>query len=152
MADKLYGLTDADLPILKEMKEDYLRRKGSNPGGRGRGWFDLEDPTAPECYVAWVGADGIPALNDQDTTGIGTEAGTGTGSAQMDDVVGSAVCEVYQMRIENGSRKLFAKGFTRRVHNLMTTAVPGSRWILIHRDKYGTWWVNPLPFDLEACP
>lgn len=150
MPEPRYNLTEADVVLLREMADEYRRQRiGQPPRHTGK----PQEPTAPEVYVAWVPSGGIPALNDQDTTGTGTEEGTGTGSSQLDDVVGSAVCEIYHMVVDGfGNRRLHRTGFTKRVHNLMTVGVPGSKWALISRDKFGAWWVSPILLDLSECP
>lgn len=147
MGETRYNLSADDVRLLRDMADEYRRRR---PPPRHPAPAD-DTVTAPEVYVVWVGPDGIPGLNDMGTTGTGTEAGTGTGSAQDDDEVGSAVCQVYRMRIENGARKMFGQNFTRRIHNLMTTAIPGTSWQLAVRDKFGTFWVVPIPLGMAEC-
>lgn len=115
-----------------------------------RNWsVDVGTNQAPEVYVARVGPGGIPAL-DENTT-----SGTGTGSVALrDDVPGAADdCTVYRV-VDNGSPTpaptvLEAFEMGARVYNFSTTAVAGNAWVALLRDKFGFWLA--MPFDATAA-
>jgi|SRR5579884_116424 hypothetical protein len=88
------------------------------------------DNTAPEVYAALTPSGGIPAINFE---------GTGTGSGNCP---GSAVCEIYRFLNPTTTCDLLPQKFSKTVHNL-GSAIPGHSWILVTRDKYGTWWAVP---------
>lgn len=127
MSDTRHYLTDADVELLQEMIRLH-QNKRHNPALRP---FD-EEPNLqpPEVYVALAPMGGIPAL-----TGAGT------------DIDATAtICEIYKLSAVSGPGTdpgfpLVDAGFTQPVYNLFN-AVPANSWVLVEKDKYGTWWVS----------
>lgn len=131
MAERGYLLTESDVLVLKELIADFKRTKKPQKSSYRESESDL---LPPEVYTAWVPGEGIPAISAE----IGTETGTGTGTgAGYNDTVSSAVCDIYR---KDSNDILRYTGLTRPVYNLSATAVPGNRWILASRDKWGTWY------------
>ena len=117
-------LTEKDQEILRAFL-DRVRHLQPPPGNSA---YD-DDDMAPEVYVARSPADGILALSEQ--------AGTA-----FVDTPGSATCTVYRIVVNAGVKELRpVTGLTRTIHNLSTIGVVGNSWILVARDKFGTWWV-----------
>jgi hypothetical protein len=107
-----FVLSEADVKVLQDSVGE-LRRMVQNIAGRAVPRPD--DPEAPEVYIALTPSGGIPARS-----GV---------------VLGSASCDVYKVI----SDSLLSAGFTRTVYNLSTTAVAGSIYVQVKRDKFGTW-------------
>jgi hypothetical protein len=132
MADPvMYGLTEADVKLLKEManayRTDYLHT-------RNRGAEKEEQGFTPEVYVARTPVAGIPGLD----LGVWT-TGSGTGTVASDDTPGSAQCFVYRL-LPNGG-VLHPLHVKRLVYNLSTDSVIGGIWVPVIRDKFGSWFV-----------
>lgn len=117
--DELYGLTEADVKFLKELKTDYNQRLSQLYR------TEKSDDThqAPETYIALVDVGGIPALTGGATPGAG-------------DVPGTAECNIYQIGIQ-GELTLIT-GLSRTVFNLTPNKIQ-SGWLLVTRDKWGRW-------------
>lgn len=129
-----YMLSEDDRAWMQKVIQDYVDRLG-NPTGRPD--TTNEPPQAPETYIALTPSTGIPAIDQSGTTG------TGTVSYALDDVPGSAVCRIYRL-IRGTFRRV---GPTKLVYNLSRSALPGNAWILVTRDKFGTWIIPCCPED-----
>lgn len=140
MPSKFY-LSDADRRALQDAL-DVARHRRINSSLRGDD-VDEGDPT-PALYAAWVGADGIPGAQI---------SGTGTGTYPPETVPGEA--EVHVCYVEDGDgvdnvpHLHGADRFNVLVRNLSTDPVAPGQFVLIARDKYGSWWVVG-PHDVEA--
>lgn len=139
---KAFYVNEEDAAILKEVVQDYRRRHpfparasltpfiGEMPGDYG------DDIFTPEVYVALIPEDGIPALiKDGDNY-----------------IPGYADCTIYKMWPVEASTGtgtetgLIATYFDHRVNNLSTLVITRSGdqiFCLVHRDKYGDWFVMP---------
>lgn len=133
MADaKLRTFTDADLAALRGLIEREKARKP--PPGPPKPPAD--DHGLPrETYVALTPAAGIPGLDESEDTG--TVLGTG-------DEPGSAECKVFRL-LDGQLYPAGIPGETVLVYNLSETAVPGKKWVLAHRDKFGEWYLGAEP-------
>jgi len=95
--------------------------------------------SAAEAYVALTPTGGIPGRKEEYVaTGTGWIPETGTGTApDVGDIPGAADCQVWEMW--QGEMRPAPMGEV-SVNNFAESAIPGDIWILIVRDKYGTWW------------
>lgn len=85
------------------------------------------DPSqAPEIYIAKIPDDGVPAAEY-----VGTAGGPPTSLT-------GAECQVYRLLEEDGQLGI-VDSVTQRVYNLSTKEISGTGWILIKRDKFGTY-------------
>lgn len=150
---RLYGLTARDRASLEEGHRQAEQRPG-NTRREGSQAADVDaffdETTTPEVYIAFTPSDGIPAL-DPHTTGTAN-----------DDEPGSAACDVYRIIQQSGG--LDATGtdagtgtgtgakipilhpvpnLSKLVYNLSGSDVPGDSWVVIIRDKFGSWLVPP---------
>lgn len=131
MPVQLRVITDEDWNILKKLVEqnrNQLQSPITRPTANSQ-FMDGDDSMAPEVYIALPPADGIPGL-DSITVGSGTDNPPAEG-----DRPGHAECNIY--RIVDGELKLVS-GLTRTVYNLSESTIEQD-WILIERDKFGTW-------------
>lgn len=120
-------LSPSDARTLRRLSDDSKERR------RPPGDFDSggDDYFGPQVFIAHTGG-GIPALV--------TLPGTGTGTYDDDPRPGSADLDIYRILPTRFSLpKLVEAGFTRTVYNIETTAIPGSRFVVIQRDKFGHW-------------
>ncbi len=140
MADIL-ALTPKDIRLLNNIIE---RERNRAVNTRGRGY--LEDEArgqSPEIYIARVPTGGIPALSE----GPGTGSGSGTGPLEIaDDIPGEAECNIYRLLTNDAGvpRLEGIDGLTRIVYNLCTVDIDEYQWVLVVKDKFGSWFViNP---------
>lgn len=132
-------LSDADVQKLKKLFTDYYGESGST---KQRQYVPSDDEyLTPEVYVALTPSGGIPALAE------GSDVGTAFGAG---DTPGSASCQIYQ-RLPDGTLQVIT-GLTRTVYNLSESAVDGTSWVLVVRDKYGNWYTLPAAPESVPCP
>ena len=136
MADfgKMYGLSETDraqlahaLAVIKKIEQNTVNRPG-DPS------LDEQDNLfAPEVYAALTPNAGIPA--------IGREVGTGTFDPTSGIAISGTLCPIFTVQVTgSGTLLLPVKGVTTvPVFNLSGSAIGGGQFVLIHRDKYGTW-------------
>lgn len=126
---KAFVLNEKDAGVLRAMIAEFARRPRNSEGKQSPELVsDLHQ--APEVYVARVPSTGVP--------GLVWEAGAG-----VIDTPGTATCVLYRlMRAGNLSGRLVPLHISVTVHNLSTENVPADTWILVERDKFGTWWVS----------
>lgn len=124
-------LTEDDRTVLTKVI-GYVKRLVANPR-QLRGESDEEEPGfSMDAYVARVPSGGI--------AGLTLESGTGTG---VQDIPGSAVCELYHLQPTGPSSSLELRrisGLTRRVYNLSIDSVPGNSWVMAIKAKSGHWF------------
>ena len=133
MAETQHILTASkeELELLREMAAAYRRRREF-----AAKFVDEQDLPAPEVYVAYTPAAGIPAIS---------AAGTGTATATVSLVEpGYAECQIYRVvedvvggQLEVRLEQIY--NLTKRVYNVSTTAIGGSKWVLATKDKGGIW-------------
>jgi hypothetical protein len=129
----MYALSEQDYRLFREMVQAHQRSR-SNGSQVGIGGQIQEDFQASDVYVARTPSGGIPALS------AGGDTGTGTGSPLLDDVPGSAMCQIYTIQDLNGSYNIPPiPGLYRRVFNVAATAISGDTWIIIKKTKRGFW-------------
>jgi hypothetical protein len=153
-----FFLKDSDRKVLMSLIDEAKRRPRNTTGRPRDSRIDDEEMPAPEVYVALTPPDGIPAL--QGDSGSQTGTGTGTGQPGPGDIPGHADCAIYRKLDLDGDPVLEPMGITRDVYNVATVAVSGNTWVLIERDKLGTWWANTalpglgpyLNVVTEVCP
>jgi hypothetical protein len=124
--DAVVSMTPQDVLLLRRMLKDYLNGRFNTVN---RPAVDEPDPIAPEVYVALTPSGGIPALG-----GSGTDV----------DAVATN-CEIYRLLPSNGTDPgsgLQDAGFTKPIYNLYG-AWGGNSWVVVKRDKWGTWWTDP---------
>jgi hypothetical protein len=95
-------------------------------------------------YLALTPAGGIAAA---------AQGSTGTGiHAAIDDIPGSADCQVYRTLNVTGVPFLATAGFqVRRVHNYNPLAIPGNKLVQVFRDNFGQWYVWVSPYLIATC-
>jgi hypothetical protein len=141
----LTRFNDDDLDILRQMA-DWFRKRKPTPN---RGRVIETESFSPDVYVALTPVGGIWPLSGEHSTGTGTGTGTSIGAGNSP---GYAECDIYKIEYNEQTPNLVSAGFTRTVHNLMTVAIPGNAWVLVMRDKWGSWFVPPLAgFDVGEC-
>jgi hypothetical protein len=124
MAEKTYGLTEAEVAILQKVIDRVLPSRLNQYSRPGSSETQLN---TPEVYVAYPQeSDGIPAL----------VAGTGGDP----DVPGSAKCDIYRiLGGPQGSPTLVKVGnLFQTVYNL-TKSILTQDWLTVTRDKFGSW-------------
>ena len=128
-----YVLGDKAKRELTAVVEQIRRQLRSVPG-RDVGEFDLDG--APETYLALTPSAGIAALDPG-----ASETGTGTSTAAYDDAPGFAECRVFRVNGYGAAAVLQpVDGLTRDVYNVSEDEIAGDTWILVTRDKFGTWF------------
>lgn len=143
----------ADHYLLSGEDRAWIQRLINESVDRTAGLKDHSGPPdrvsdAPETYVALTPSTGIPALNRSGTTGTDTPD-----PDALDDVPGSAQCNVYRCYSVLGVRRLRRVGQLKRtVLNLGPLALAGNVFVLITRDKFGTWYaLGPMGIEVAGC-
>lgn len=122
------------VPVVKDKFGSWLALGG--PGSQA---------STDTCtrYVARAPRRGIPGLS------VGGNTGTGTGVEALDDVPGSAICQLYHRTAGPGSVPHFSPvagaGSRPLVYNLSPCRIPAGTWMLVHKDCYGDWYAAPVP-------
>lgn len=141
MAKAVITISEKDVETIREVVADWRRHRGS-PAARGPTHPPAEDQ-APDVYIARTPAGGIPAMEPAGGSGTGTCGGTGT-TATIADKPGSADCAIFQI-IHGDAHcvpELWDSGGTAyTVYNLSTQAVAGDTYVIVARDKFGSWLV-----------
>lgn len=133
MAEPAYFLTERDVAFLRELAAERRARvtqAGERPGAAPRGGAQ-EDYLTPEVYVGLVPAGGL------------------AGRAGV--VPGYAACRVYRVLADpvTGVKTLAEAGFSRDVYNVGLGGFAAGTYLVIERDKYGTWLANGTADDPE---
>lgn len=139
MADKeTYRLTEADVEILRGLVRADRQGTRTTRNRTGPLDGDAQDQQAPEVYLVYTGADGIPALDE-----------VTTGTEYADDVPGYASCAPFTFDpVDNTAYRL--SNLFIDVYNFSTRAVPGDSWVVVAREKGGVW--VPVRYDdLTSC-
>jgi len=141
MADNRYFLSENDKNLIQQLLAEAgkIRR---NPGQRYGP--DYSEHQAPETYIVLTPVNGIPGLRRAGDVGTGeSEGDTGTaGDASAGDTVQFADCQVHYIKQDGDSTSYTIKAVTGmflRVFNLSTKKIPGSVWLTVQRDKFGSW-------------
>lgn len=114
-------LSPSDVKLIQGLLDESRRRLGI----RSR---TVEiDYVSHDTYLAYVDSD-IPA-----STG-----GAGTGSG-LDSSPGVGTCSVFKL-MDDGTLGHVILDID--VYNPSRTAIAADRWLLVTRDKFGTWWVT----------
>jgi hypothetical protein len=141
--ERRYWLDEAGLSILQEVVQDYLQRKGKTPPARQKPTPELG--FAPEIYLAKTPSTGILAIHPGLLIGTGTDP-----QIPLDDTPFSGQCQVY--RLVNGVVHI-VPGLTRLVYNMSNADLAGNQWVLIIRDKFGSWFTTTaLGLEFTECP
>lgn len=141
MAEPIRTLSDDDIRILREMVNAHRNRGVTETVSRSI--RPVPDPQSPDVYIARAPEGGIPGI-DENTTGTGSPG-------WMDDIPGSASCEIYKLSPANGIQTLKRLGWYKTVYNF-GPAITGSKLLIIVRDKFGTWVAtNLLGLDYAEC-
>src|SRR5262245_29624713 len=117
-----YLLTAGEVALLTEVVRKVARLTDNTLSGDEVDGFLNQ---APETYVALTGAFGVPALIPP-------------------NFPGRADCEIYQFIFDQyGTPSLEALGQIKfPVHNLSSEIIGAGTWILVHREKGGSWVVK----------
>ncbi len=141
-------LTPADQAVLKRLIAQANRLPRGESGARDSTAGNLEhhDTSGPDVYVARTPPDGIPALNEGETswTGTGTLTHAGTGTELLeDDSPGWAWCTVWKSIWFSGVPYLLPVfSAPKKVLNVSTSQIPGDTWVIIKLDRRGDWYVD----------
>lgn len=119
-------LTDDDVAILRRLVRES---RNTLVNGRTRGTALEQEQTTPEVYVIKTPVGGIPAIESLGTGDSGTQ------------VPGSAECDIY--RLLDTAPLLYNCGFTKTIYNLSRQDLPEEQWLLVVRDKFGSWYAIP---------
>lgn len=134
MADKIYGLSEADVLVLRDIKK-WFKSTTQNGAANQRTRREGEDDQSPEVYLALIPYSGI--------SGIVTRYGA--------EIVQSAECSILritQSQIGTGDGSAMSSDYypvievlplTQIVFNPSTKSVPGGQKVPVWRDKYGQW-------------
>jgi len=168
MADNAFGLTADDVQVIKDLVTMARKTPGASlgaPAGRtlNRPAPRMPDQPTPEVYIALTPESGIPGLILYTTeprpedSGSGTITGTGSAVGQG-NIPGTAFCEIYRI-VFNADEDVGTQFGTQfgtgsvsivpelepvgmgqvLVYNLADTAYGGGEWLLVVRDKFGSW-------------
>lgn len=136
MANKILSLSEEDAEVLRR----FIRELKQNPRPQSRYREEREIGQSPDVYVALTPTEGIPAVTDATGTGIY-------------DVANSAECNVYRLvRDTNGQQLRQIDGLTRIIHSLSADDVPGDMYVLVERDKFGSWWISGTASNSATTP
>jgi hypothetical protein len=139
----IYALSRSDVDTLKQLVGWWK----STPGRTlNRPHADEQIFYAPEVYIALTPHSGIPPLTPGEPgtgSGSGTYLGTGTSTTNpLDkDRPGSADCPIYRIIHDSTGPFLqqISSGLTVLVYNISVEWVPGQFWVVVERDKFGSW-------------
>jgi hypothetical protein len=148
-----YFLTEDDVLLLREVAREFRTRRPARGGYRE----GEESGQTPDVYVALTPSGGIAAFRDYSATGTGTGTATATGG-DLTNQPGSATCVVYHLELQGLPAATIPElnsvnggTLTKTVYNLMPVAIPGGMFVLIFRDKFGEWYVPPVPLGFASC-
>lgn len=136
MADGYY-LSESDRQILNELIRDYRSRSSTTST---RAVQRPEYYANADIYLARTPDTGIPAL---------TEA---TGASNY-DTPGSATCYIYKVSTDGttGESSIKPVDQTRRkVFNVSHEDIGGNRWIVVVKDKFGSWFATIAGEPIDA--
>lgn len=131
------ALSDREIQILQGMINRVRALRGNTSN---RPDSTESDQPSPEVYIAKTPTEGISALDS-----LGT--GTGSGApAAAGDSPGSALCNIYTLSPASqptsaGSPSVLVEvvGLSKWVFNLSDSDIAGDSWILVVKDKFGSW-------------
>jgi hypothetical protein len=111
-------VSDKDQNVLKQVIAWWRSRRGKSVSPDVD--EDLESHQAPEVYVAYTGTKGVPG--------------------RLDLTPGSQFCEIYEKLDDDFLSPVDGLGFV--VYNLGTDDILPEQYVVVERDKYGTWFVG----------
>jgi hypothetical protein len=118
-----YVLSNSDVTLLKQIRDD-LARKVKPVRSILEGGHELVK--TQDIFVA-------------KTPGVGTAVGI---PALSGNTPGAAMCLIYKLVPDTATIVLLETGRQEVVYNLSPTSIPSHTYILIKRDKFGTYWVE----------
>jgi hypothetical protein len=121
----LQNFTEQEMQVLREVIRANLSTRQNPPIAKTS---DDLGAQSPEVYVALPPSGGIPGL-----TRVGTDTDPDPAAG---DTPGSATCDIYKLK-KDGTLTIAFKD--RKIYNFAETSV-NFDWILVTRDKFGTWW------------
>lgn len=146
---QIFAMTADDREFIQELAREVfamIRNQSSRS-------HELEDyPSGRACYVALIPPGGIPSIVTETGTGSGVGGDTGTGSDTA-YMPGSASCQIYRLLTvpPRNVEELVYAGFSETVHSLSRIGHEGSVFAKIHRDNWGTWWVDEPGLPYGSC-
>lgn len=140
--EKLYGFTEKDIAILR----DIIQKVKSNPSIARRAFYpdDAVEGFYYESYLARTPEGGIPALSVGDITGTGDDA-------PYDDIPGEAECDIYRLLKVDGVNELTKTLISVTVYNFSQLRVPGSDWVIVTKDPWGTYYATNAGLSFQEC-
>jgi len=130
VADTAYFLSKDDRDDLGELLDAYRRGRIPTSGSGNVDGTDHQENQAPDVYVAFTPGGGIPVRS-----GV---------------TPGAAECDLYRL-LPDETLEQYPDGVTQYVYNLSTAAVPEESYVLVSRDKAGTWWVVASAGATDCC-
>jgi hypothetical protein len=146
----VYGLSEKDRSDIRELmrRVDMMQRNTQNRPNL-IGGPDAQEILAPEVYLALTPPQGIPA--------VGEEIGTATATSNEEDngvPIWYGWCEVWRVLPSVAGSvgtstgptaqedRIFPAftGIPVKVYNYSDSALPGGEWVLVARDKFGSWF------------
>lgn len=140
--DKLYGFTEKDIAILR----DIIQKVKSTSSTPRRNFYpnDYIEGVYYESFLVRTPENGIPALSVGDITGTGDEA-------PFDDVPGEAECDIYRVLKIDGVTQIEKTPKTVVVYNFSQLAIPGSDWVVVSKDPWGTYYATNAGLYFQEC-
>lgn len=127
-------LSEADRAIVLEVIAISKARRFNPPSRSPEPTLDYR---TPETYIAYVPTGGIPSMLESGGEWI-TDTGTGT-----DDSPQHVECEIYQILGKDASAPYLSDmKFTLPVYNIFPFPITEHQWVLVTRDKGGSWIVT----------
>lgn len=123
-----YFLSADDVKLVKELLAEKRSRRGNTEGRPGAQEVDHQEHQAPEVYVGKA----------KTTTGVPMRAGSAPGVGQVD---------VYQLSLSVDPPELEQTYLDVTAYNASGVNVLYDEWVVVHREKGGAWFVQPVPFD-----
>ncbi len=113
------SLTEEDVRIFKVLAERERKRLKNSTPRRGP---EEPDVYTPDTYLAFTPPGGI--------------------GARVGDEMESAECEIYKSRQDGADRSIVPAHFSKTIFNYMSERVLGSCYVMVERDKFGTWYAR----------
>lgn len=123
------GLSPAD---HRRLLGAVTRVRRTPQEGVGPPHVDPNEYRAPDVYVARTPSGGISGMDEF--------SGTGSATGSMYEP-GFAFCDIWRLDRTTGKLVQVLSAPDAKVYNFTGAAVGGNQWVLVCRDKFGTWWV-----------
>ena len=140
MADfgKQFYLTESDRDAVASLIREVKLRDQNTVNRIGDRLADEQEILPPEVYVALSPTDhAIPPIADEPGTGTRVDPTTGV-------PIFSGLCHVYRVLFQGSQFLLLPVPdlYPVEVFNFSDQAIPAGHWVLVQRDKFGTWFTG----------